>query len=229
MSVKKLDNISACVFDAYGTLFDFNSAVDRFSSDMEGKADKLNEIWRAKQLQYTWLHSLMGTYTDFWTLTNNALDFALETVELNKIGLSEKLMAAYCELKPYPEVITTLNQIKESGIKIAILSNGEPNMLDSAVKSAGLENLIDKTLSVDSIGIYKPHPSVYKYAVENLDCDSEKISFQSSNSWDAVGAAHFGFKVVWCNRSKQKIERLPASPDIIISDLSKLPEIIGAI
>ena len=226
MSVIKFENIAACVFDAYGTLFDFNSAAGKYSNELEGKADSLNEIWRTKQLQYTWLHSLMGDYTDFWTLTGNALDFALDSLELNDRSLKEKLMAAYYELEPYPEVISTLREIKDNGIKTAILSNGEPRMLRAAVDSAGLTDLIDETLSVDSVGIYKPHPNVYQYAVDVLSCPPEAISFQSSNSWDAVGAANFGFKVVWCNRFNQPKERLPAKPDIEIKDLSELLSII---
>lgn len=195
MSHPRFVNIGACVFDAYGTLFDFNAAATRFEAELGGKAAKLSEIWRAKQLQYTWLRSLMDDYADFWTVTGEALDYALDAVDINDEEVRSKLLNAYLTLDVYPEVPEMLQTLKSAGVRTAILSNGSPVMLDAAVKAAGLEDLLDATLSVEDVGIFKPHRSVYQLAVGVLGISAERVSFQSSNSWDAAGAAHFGFRV----------------------------------
>ena len=228
MTNPTFENIGACVFDAYGTLFDFNAAANRFKGELGGKADKLNEIWRMKQLQYTWLRSLMGAYVDFWTLTGNALDYAMEAVDLDDAALRDKLMNAYLTLDAYPEVPSMLEALKAKGIKTAILSNGEPRMLKAAVEGAGLSDLLDETLSVEDVGIYKPHASVYQLAVDRLGVPADRISFQSANSWDAAGAAHFGFRVAWCNRFGQGREHLTAQPEAEITSLDQLLPIVGA-
>jgi len=228
MTNPTFENIGACVFDAYGTLFDFNAAANRFNADLCGKADKLNEIWRMKQLQYTWLRSLMDDYTDFWTVTGNALDFAMEAVGLDDADLRDRLMNAYLTLDAYPEVPDMLAALKARGIKTAILSNGEPKMLRAAVEGAGLADLLDETLSVEDAGIYKPHKSVYQLAVDRLGVPANRISFQSANSWDAVGAAHFGFRVAWCNRFGQPREHMSAQPEAEITSLDQLLPIVGA-
>lgn len=229
MSKSSFENIEACVFDAYGTLFDFNTAASRYSNLLNGKAEELNQIWRTKQLQYTWLHSLMDEYIDFWTLTGNALDFALDAVEIEDLSVKKVLLRAYLELDPYPEVLNTLEALKKKNLKIAILSNGEPKMLKAAVQSAGLSDVIDEIYSVDAVGVYKPHPSSYQIAVDGLGVPASRISFQSSNSWDAAGAAHFGFRVVWCNRFGQTHERLPSTPDKEITTLTELLQIVSEI
>lgn len=195
MSHPRFVNIGACVFDAYGTLFDFNAAATRFEAELGGKAAKLSEIWRAKQLQYTWLRSLVDDYADFWTVTGEALDYALDAVDINDEEVRSKLLNAYLTLDVYPEVPEMLQTLKSAGVRTAILSNGSPVMLDAAVKAAGLEDLLDATLSVEDVGIFKPHRSVYQLAVGVLGISAERVSFQSSNSWDAAGAAHFGFRV----------------------------------
>ena len=195
MSHPRFVNIGACVFDAYGTLFDFNAAAARFEAELGGKAAKLSEIWRAKQLQYTWLRSLMDDYADFWTVTGEALDYALDSVDINDEEIRSKLLNAYLTLDAYPEVPEMLQTLKSAGVRTAILSNGSPVMLDAAVKAAGLEDLLDATLSVEDVGIFKPHRSVYQLAVGVLGISAERVSFQSSNSWDAAGADHFGFCV----------------------------------
>ena len=227
MSHPKFVNIGACVFDAYGTLFDFNAAAARFEVKLGGKAAKLSEIWRAKQLQYTWLRSLMDDYADFWTVTGEALDYALDAVDINDEEIRSKLLNAYLTLDAYPEVPEMLQTLKSAGVRTAILSNGSPVMLDAAVKAAGLEDLLDATLSVEDVGIFKPHRSVYQLAVGVLGISAERVSFQSSNSWDAAGAAHFGFRVAWCNRFGQPEEQLPGKPDVQIKTLAELPPLLG--
>jgi 2-haloacid dehalogenase len=227
MSHPRFVNIGACVFDAYGTLFDFNAAAARFEAELGGKAAKLSEIWRAKQLQYTWLRSLMDNYADFWTVTGEALDYALDAVDINDEEIRSKLLNAYLTLDAYPEVPEMLQTLKSAGVRTAILSNGSPVMLDAAVKAAGLEDLLDATLSVEDVGIFKPHRSVYQLAVGVLGISAERVSFQSSNSWDAAGAAHFGFRVAWCNRFGQPEEQLPGKPDVQIKTLAELPPLLG--
>ncbi len=227
MTHPRFVDIGACVFDAYGTLFDFNAAAARFEGELDGKAAQLSEIWRMKQLQYTWLRSLMDDYTDFWTVTGEALDFALDAVDIRDAAIRGKLLNAYLTLDAYPEVPVMLQKLKSAGIRTAILSNGSPEMLKAAVEAAGIEALIDATLSVEEVGIYKPHRSVYQLAVDHLGVVAERVSFQSSNSWDAVGAAHFGFRVAWCNRFGQPDEQLPARPDVQIKSLAELPPLIG--
>lgn len=227
MSHPRFVNIGACVFDAYGTLFDFKAAAARFEAELGGKAAKLSEIWRAKQLQYTWLRSLMDDYADFWTVTGEALDYALDAVDINDEEIRSKLLNAYLTLDAYPEVPEMLQTLKSAGVRTAILSNGSPVMLDAAVKAAGLEDLLDATLSVEDVGIFKPHRSVYQLAVGVLGISAERVSFQSSNSWDAAGAAHFGFRVAWCNRFGQPEEQLPGKPDVQIKTLAELPPLLG--
>ncbi|MBR02721.1 MAG: haloacid dehalogenase type II [Acidiferrobacteraceae bacterium] len=222
-----LQGIRACVFDAYGTLFDVHSAVDRHSERIGTAAAEVSVLWRSKQLQYTWLRSLMGRYTDFWQVTGDALDYALETHGLTDPSLREDLMQAYLDLACYPEVPAVLAQLQDRGIACAILSNGSPAMLAAAVDNAGLAGAFAAVLSVDEIGIYKPDPQVYRLAVERLQLAPEEISFQSSNAWDAVGAAAFGLQVVWVNRFGQRSERLGVCPDRELATLASLPEMLG--
>jgi 2-haloacid dehalogenase len=222
-----LSNIKACVFDAYGTLFDFNSAVMRCRDDIGDAAERLSDIWRQKQLQYTWLRSLMGRHADFWQVTGEALDFALAAVGIDNAELRERLMALYRELDTFPEVTDVLTGLKQGGMQTAILSNGAPDMLNAGVDAAGLGELLDAVLSVEDVGVFKPDPRVYQLAVDRLGVAPSEICFMSSNGWDAVGAAAFGFRVVWINRYKQPKERLPAGPDVEIDTLSPLPELLG--
>ena len=227
MSHPRFRDIGACVFDAYGTLFDFNAATARIEDELDGKAARLSEIWRMKQLQYTWLRSLMDDYADFWTVTGEALDLALDAVAIENETIRGKLMNAYLTLDAYGEVPEMLQKLKSAGIQTAILSNGTPEMLKAAIAGAGTGALLDATLSVEQVGIYKPHRSVYQLAVDSLGVAAERVSFQSSNSWDAVGAAYFGFRVVWCNRFGQGDEQLPARPDVQIKTLAELPPLLG--
>ena len=219
--------IDACVFDAYGTLFDVHSAVGRLRADVGPKADQISQVWRTKQLEYTWLRSLMGDYRDFWHVTGDALDYALAAAGVDPAPIRDRLMDAYLGLDAYPEVPAILGRLKTAGMKTAILSNGEPNMLEAAVNAAGLSGLLDDVLSVDPLKVYKPHPSVYQLAVDRLGVKPDGIAFQSSNAWDVHGAAFFGFRPVWINRFGAPAERLPGGAEHEMSDLAGLPDLLG--
>ncbi|MBT3990620.1 MAG: haloacid dehalogenase type II [Rhodospirillaceae bacterium] len=223
----KLENIGACVFDAYGTLFDVNSAAAQCKDDLGDDWEALSDIWRMKQLNYTWLRSLMEEYRDFWQITGDALDFAMDTLGINDNALRGKLMNLYSTLDAYPEVPAMLKTLRANNVKTAILSNGSPNMLGSAVEHASLGKLFDAVISVDSLQIYKPHPSVYQLAVDELNLPAEQICFMSSNAWDVAGAANFGFQVNWVNRFGQARERLPGEPVNEIKALDELPALLG--
>ena len=222
-----LEDIRACVFDAYGTLFDFNAAAERCRDALGANADALSATWRLKQLQYTWLRSLMGRHVDFWQVTGDALDHALASIGVEDSALRARLMACYETLDAYGEVPATLATLKAVGLKCAILSNGAPAMLGAAVRGNDLEDRLDAVLSVERVGIYKPHPSVYQIAVDALALRAPEIAFMSSNAWDANGAAAFGFRVVWVNRFGQPAERLPGTPIAEIETLDALPALLG--
>ena len=222
----KLHGIQACVFDAYGTLFDVNSAA-RIAQDALGdKWQPLAELWRTKQLQYTWLRGLAGHHADFWQVTGDALDFALSTLQIANPALRARLMNLYMTLSAYPEVPETLKRLKAGGIKLAILSNGTPTMLAAASNNAGIASLLDAILSVEEVKVYKPHPSVYGLACARLNLDAGRICFLSSNGWDAYCAKACGLRVLWCNRFAQAPERIPVTPDAEIPTLAELPDIV---
>ena len=221
-----LDDIGACVFDAYGTLFDVAAAAARCRDDLGDKAGPLAALWRTKQLEYTWLRSLMDEYVDFWQVTGDGLDYAMATLGIGG-DLRPRLMDLYMRLDAYGEVKDVLSGLKAADIKTAVLSNGAPTMLEAAVKNAGIDDLLDDVLSVDSIGIYKPHPRVYQLAVDGLGLPAGRICFMSANAWDVAGAANFGFRVVWVNRFGQQRERLPGAHEHEISTLAELPAVFG--
>ena len=218
--------IAACVFDAYGTLFDVHSAVGHHRARLGDKADAVSMAWRTKQLEYTWLRSIMDRYVDFWQITSDGLDFALEANGVDDSSLRDDLLNAYLTLDCYPEVPQVLGTLKDAGMQTAILSNGSPMMLEAAVDSAGLGNLLDDVISVDMLGVFKPAMEVYQQVLEHLDVGRAQVSFQSSNAWDAAGASTFGFKVAWCNRFGQSRERLPDGPHAEIRTLAELPAIV---
>jgi 2-haloacid dehalogenase len=220
--------IRACVFDAYGTLFDYASAAARCRDVLGDRLDRLTALWREKQLQYTWLRALEGAHVDFWQVTGDALDFALDTLEVRDGALRERLMGLYLTLDAFPEVPDVLRRLNAAGIRTAILSNGSPRMLRAVVDAARVGDLLDAVLSVEEVGVYKPHPKVYQLAVDRLGVASDEISFQSSNAWDAHAASHFGMRVVWCNRYRQRAERLPGRPDHEVQTLAELPPLVGA-
>lgn len=221
------DDIRACVFDAYGTLFDVHSAAERVRTELGERADELSAVWRERQLRYTWLRSLMDRRADFWEITGGALDFAMGVVGISDPALRSRLMELYLELTPFPEVPDTLARLKDSGRKVAILSNGDPSMLISAAKSAGIYKLLDGILSAQEAGIFKPHPSVYRIVPDRLRVTADQVAFQSSNAWDAHGASAFGFFAVWVNRSGQPPEQLPSPPGAEIQTLEGLPPLLG--
>jgi 2-haloacid dehalogenase len=223
----KIEDIGACVFDAYGTLFDVNAAAAQCRDALGDKADELSALWRTRQLEYTWLRSLMQEYVEFWQVTGDGLDYALAVLGIEDDALRQRLMDIYMRLDAYPEVKDVLTTLKAGGLKTAILSNGSPKMLAAAVENAGINEVLDDTFSVDSIGIYKPHPSVYQMAVDGLDVSPERIYFMSSNAWDAAAAANFGFRVVWVNRFGQPQERIPGDPEQVIKTLEALPPLLG--
>ena len=227
MAPPQIAPIEACVFDAYGTLFDVNSAAAKCRDRLGGQADALSATWRAKQLQYTWLRSLMGVHADFREVTGDALAFALEKHGLADAALQARLMEIYRELAAYPEVPAMLTALKRTGFRTAILSNGAPAMLQSAVSAAGIGGALDMLLSVEEVGVYKPDRRVYQLAVDRLGVAARRICFLSANGWDAAGAAHFGFRVIWINRGGEPRDRLPAAPELELKDLSQLPEIVG--
>ena len=218
--------VRACVFDAYGTLFDFASAAAACADVLGDKAAAVTALWRDKQLQYTWLRGLQGRHADFWQVTGDALDFTLETLGIAEPQVRDRLMSLYRRLECFPEVPQVLRQLKETGFVTAILSNGSPAMLAGAVAGAGLRGLLDHVLSVEDVGVFKPHPSVYQLAVDRLGLPATAISFQSSNAWDAYAASAFGMRVVWCNRYGQRRERLPGAPDREIRSLAELPPLL---
>lgn len=218
---------TACVFDAYGTLLDVASAAAKCADVLGDKAVSLGQIWRTKQLEYSWLRSLMGTHADFWQLTGDALDFAMETVGEDDQFLRQRLMDLYFTLDAFEEVPRVLQTLKDSGLKTAILSNGSPDMLNGAIRHAGIRDFLDAVYSVEDVGIFKPHPSVYRMAVDGLGLAPENIRFLSSNAWDVAGASNFGFRVIWVNRYGQAAERLPGGPEHVINDLNGLPSLLG--
>jgi 2-haloacid dehalogenase len=223
-----LTGVKACVFDAYGTLFDFASAA-RACPDVPPEAvERLSALWRDKQLQYTWLRAAQGRHADFLQVTADALDFTLETLALTRSALRERLLDLYLRLSAFPEVPETLARVRAAGLATAILSNGTPAMLAAAIGAAELNDLFDAVLSVEEVGAFKPDRQVYQLAVDRLGTPAASIAFVSSNGWDAHAASAFGMQVVWCNRYSQRRERLPGAPDREITTLADLPALVGA-
>ena len=213
---------SAYVFDAYGTLFDVHAAVRRHAGEIGPDGQLLSEIWRAKQLEYSWVRTLMGAYADFWQLTEQALDFAFRKVPSADPRLRAQLLEAYWHLDCYPEVPMVLKALKAEGARIAILSNGSPAMLEAAVKSAALDQVLDDVFSVDMIRKFKTDPAVYDIVSTGWRLYPESVSFQSSNRWDVAGATRFGFRTVWINRSGQPDEYADLEPSLILPSLDGL-------
>ena len=218
--------VSACVFDAYGTLLDVNSAAASEAAALGPRAAELSALWRRKQLEYSWLRSLMRRHADFRQVTADALHHSFAALGLQDTALHERLMAAYERLDPYPEVPGMLAALQRHGMRTAILSNGSPDMLAAGVASAGIADRLDFVLSVEEVGIYKPAPEVYRLATSRLGVAASEIAFFSSNCWDVHGAASFGFRVVWVNRAGLPDDRLPGEPAAVIADLADLPGLL---
>jgi 2-haloacid dehalogenase len=222
-----MKGISACVFDAYGTLFDFSSAVRNYPLDgSEHQKSELIKLWRDKQIQYTWLRTIQNRYSDFWSVTSDALEYALASLRFDPKH-HKGLMELYLKLEPFPEVTAVLQTLKQNGYQLVVLSNGTQDMLRRIIEHAQLNKMFDHVLSADDIGVFKTSPKVYQYALDVLKLPAEACSFQSSNAWDAFAASDFGMKVVWCNRYGQTPERLPGKPDYEIQTLEALPHLLS--
>ncbi len=215
----------AFVFDAYGTLFDVHSIVEAARA-ITPDPQALSLLWRQKQLEYTWLRSLMERYEDFWVVTGQALRYALRRLGITATEAQvEALMDAYLTLLPFPEVPSALRAL--AGTPLAILSNGSPRMLEGAVRSSGLDHVFAHVLSVDAVAVYKPSPRVYALAPQALGVEPGEIVFVSSNGWDVAGAAAFGFRTCWCNRANAPAEELEAPPDYEVDRLDAIPDRLG--
>ncbi len=224
---KKLEGVQACVFDAYGTLFDVASPVMKLSSSIGDKAQDVAKLWRTKQLEYTWVRSLIGVHADFWHVTREALDFTLESFAITEAGLADELMTGMLKLDVYADVATALQALRAKGKRLAILSNGSPSMLDSALRHAGLDKIFEHVLSVEEVGIYKPSRRVYRLAMQKLHiADAPSVCFVSANGWDAHAAAQFGFQAVRVMRSAGATERLPGKLAASVTSLGQVAELV---
>ena len=213
---------SIFVFDAYGTLFDVHAAIARYGEEAGPDAARLSEIWRTKQLEYSWTLTLAGHYTEFWTLTERALDFALARVPSVNKALKPKLLDAYFKLDAFPDARAALRALKAKGHKTGILSNGSPNMLTGAVEAAGIGGDLDAVLSVDTLKMFKPRPEVYRLVTDHFCCAPTEVTFVSSNRWDVMAGVSVGFRGIWVNRGKMPDEYLDFPPGEIVGDLSSL-------
>lgn len=227
--------ITTCVFDAYGTLFDVGSAARRLvaqpgRSDFAPLADEVSRNWRAKQLEYSWLRAAADAHTDFWAVTQDGLDWALDAAGLAEdLTLREDLLALYWELSAYPDALRALAVLKAQGFATAILSNGSSDMLDGAVHSSGLKMMLDAVLSVEDVGVFKPSTKVYEMVETRFGCAPDQVLFASSNGWDAAFAARFGFHTAWINRAGLPMDRLPGTPGHVLSDLADIPTLASTL
>lgn len=215
--------IKALAFDAYGTIFDVHSVITLCDQLFPGRGQALSQQWRAKQLEYTWLRSLMGTYVDFWQVTESGLLFASKALGLELTAEKrEQLMNAYLHLTPYPDVAPAFGRLVQ--LPLAILSNGAPRMLHDVVANANLSRYFQHLLSVDTVKIYKPHASVYQLAPNTFGVSASEMGFVSSNSWDVIGATHFGFRTFWINRGKQPLDELGVQPYRVVFSLGEVAD-----
>ena len=221
----KIENIEACVFDAYGTLFDVNSAAAKCKKKLGNRWESFANAWRTTQLEYTWLRSLMKKHKNFWEITEDSLDHTMETFKI-KQGMRNELLNLYKELSPYPEVKECLEGLKSKKIKMAILSNGTPDLLKGLVESNNIQNYFDDILSIETVGIYKPDSKVYDMPIKKYNCKPENICFMSSNTWDVSGGGVFGYNAVWVNRFDKVFDKLSYKPKFVIKNLKELLKII---
>jgi len=221
----KIENIKACVFDAYGTLFDVNSAAAKCKKKLGNRWESFANAWRTTQLEYTWLRSLMKKHKNFWEITEDSLDHTMETFKIKK-GMRNELLNLYKELNPYPEVKECLEGLKSKKIKMAILSNGTPDLLKGLVESNHIQNYFDDIMSIEAVGIYKPDSKVYDMPIKKYNCKPENICFMSSNTWDVSGGGVFGYNAVWVNRFNKIFDKLSYKPKFVIKNLKELLKII---
>ena len=224
---KKLEGVQAVVFDAYGTLFDVTTPVFKQEQSLGGKAKEVAALWRAKQLEYTWVRSLVGVHADFWHVTREALDYTLDHFAIFEAGLADEMMTGYLKLDAFGDVAAVLPALKAKGKRLAILSNGSPSMLDAILRHAGLEKSFEQVLSVEEVGIYKPSRRVYRMAMQKLQIhDAPSICYVSANGWDAHSAAQFGFQSVRLRRSTGPDERLPGKLAGVVESLGQVAEMV---
>ena len=220
-----MKNIKAIIFDAYGTLFDVNSAAEKCKSKIGDKWESFANYWRKTQLEYTWLRSLMGRHKDFWQITEDSLDKSMHVFNIDKL-MKNELLDLYRILSPYPEVKETLEKLKEKKYKLAILSNGTPSLLNELVKSNDLQNLFDDIFSIEEVKIYKPSSKVYDMPVKKYSIKNEEVAFLSANTWDVSGGGNYGFTSIWVNRNKNIFDNLDYKPKNEISGLNQLIDIL---
>ena len=216
-----MNNSKAIVFDAYGTLFDVNSAAEKRKDKIGNKWENFANFWRTTQLEYTWLRSLMKKHKNFWQITEDSLDKSMETFQIDK-SLRNDLLSLYKELSPYPEVKNVLENLKKKSFKLAILSNGTPELLNHLVKSSDLENLFDDIFSVEEVKIYKPDPKVYDIPVNKYKVSKGEITFLSANTWDVSGAGNYGYNSIWVNRNNSVFDKLDYKPKNEVKNLKQL-------
>jgi len=216
-----MNNSKAIVFDAYGTLFDVNSAAEKCKDKIGNKWENFANFWRTTQLEYTWLRSLMKKHKNFWQITEDSLDKSMETFQIDK-SLRNDLLSLYKELSPYPEVKNVLENLKKKSFKLAILSNGTPELLNHLVKSSDLENLFDDIFSVEEVKIYKPDPKVYDIPVNKYKVSKGEITFLSANTWDVSGAGNYGYNSIWVNRNNSVFDKLDYKPKNEVKNLKQL-------
>ena len=216
-----MKNIKAIIFDAYGTLFDVNSAAEKCKDKIGEKWEPFSNFWRTTQLEYTWLRSLMGRHKDFWQITEDSLDKSMKVFEI-KPSMRDELLNLYKVLSPFKEVHETLKKLKEKKFKLAILSNGTPALLKELVKSNNLENLFDDIFSIEEVGVYKPNSEVYDMPIKKYKIKKNEVVFLSSNTWDVSGGGNYGYQAIWVNRNNNIFDKLDYKPNFEIKDLSGL-------
>ena len=220
-----MKNIKAIIFDAYGTLFDVNSAAEKCKDKIGDKWEGFANFWRTTQLEYTWLRSLMDRHIDFWQITEDSLDKSIKVFNIDP-SMRNELLNLYKILSPYKEVPDTLKALKEKKFKLAILSNGTPSLLDELVKSNHLDNLFDDIFSIEQVGVYKPSSRVYDMPVKKYNISKSEVAFLSANTWDVSGGGNYGYQSIWVNRNNNIFDNLDFKPKYQISDLNKLIQLV---
>ena len=220
-----MKNIKAIIFDAYGTLFDVNSAAEKCRDKIGDKWERFANFWRTTQLEYTWLRSLMNRHKDFWQITEDSLDKSMKTFDIDP-SMRNELLNLYKVLSPFKEVPDTLKALKEKKFKLAILSNGTPSLLDELVKSNDLENLFDDIFSIEQVGVYKPSSRVYDMPIKKYNISKSEVVFLSANTWDVSGGGNYGYQSIWVNRNNNIFDNLDFKPKYQITDLNKLIQLI---
>ena len=220
-----MKNIKAIIFDAYGTLFDVNSAAEKCKDKIGTKWEGFSNFWRTTQLEYTWLRSLMGRHKDFWQITEDSLDKSIKTFNID-VSMKNELLNLYKVLSPFKEVPETLKKLKEKNFKLAILSNGTPSLLKELVKSNNLDNLFDDLFSIEEVGIYKPNSKVYDLPIKKYKIKNNEVAFLSANTWDVSGGGNYGYNSIWVNRNNNIFDNLDYKPNNQVKDLSEIIDLI---